>query len=423
MRRFKVIIVGGGPAGALTALSLVHLRPEMAGDILVLEAKEFPREKICGGGVSGRVTRALETLGIDMGELPRIPVSGFSVFCGDDYYTAPFSTGGNYVIRRSVFDRYLLDKVMERGVAVETANRAVGAFYEENRVAVVDRRHNVYHAEVLVGADGVNGRSRQWFGMPHPAPKALLLQTDFPRDPGCEALRDRLIVDYSPCFFDHSGYVWFFPSLDEEGRPVVNAGITGGEYGNRGYVKLRRMFHEIMAHHPEIGSMAPSEIKFKQYPERDYSIRQARCGDRVIFVGEQLGVDSHTGEGLSVCADSAMAAAQEITEALDGGDLSFKRYSRRLMRGDFFPLLLVGKTMWTTRIGPRRPIALSISSIKPSQSRESLLELFAKVYSGCLPPTFVYSPRAAGAIIDRSARYLAGLVRDGWRGFGSEQEP
>src|SRR5665811_1927322 len=55
-----VIVVGAGPAGSSTAAYLA-----MAGlDVLLLEKATFPREKVCGDGLTPRAVRELITLGI-----------------------------------------------------------------------------------------------------------------------------------------------------------------------------------------------------------------------------------------------------------------------------------------------------------------------------------------------------------------------
>ena len=55
-----VIVVGAGPAGSATAAYLA-----MAGlDVLLLEKTSFPREKVCGDGLTPRAVKELITLGI-----------------------------------------------------------------------------------------------------------------------------------------------------------------------------------------------------------------------------------------------------------------------------------------------------------------------------------------------------------------------
>ncbi|MHB1873741.1 MAG: FAD-dependent oxidoreductase, partial [Streptosporangiaceae bacterium] len=59
-----VIIVGAGPAGSTTAYYLAS-----AGlDVLVLEKTSFPREKVCGDGLTPRAIRALTAMGVPMPE-------------------------------------------------------------------------------------------------------------------------------------------------------------------------------------------------------------------------------------------------------------------------------------------------------------------------------------------------------------------
>jgi len=139
----------------MTALSLVRLRPELAGEILILEAKEFPREKVCGGGVSGRVTAALEGLGVSLEGIPRVPVNRFSVYYERKISEPSFGNDKCFVTRRSAFDALLLEQAADRGVEVRMHTPAVGAYRERRGIAVVDRGGRTHRAEVAVGADGV----------------------------------------------------------------------------------------------------------------------------------------------------------------------------------------------------------------------------------------------------------------------------
>ena len=59
-----VIVVGAGPAGSATAFYLAT-----AGlDVLVLEKTHFPREKVCGDGLTPRAVKALTAMGVPLPE-------------------------------------------------------------------------------------------------------------------------------------------------------------------------------------------------------------------------------------------------------------------------------------------------------------------------------------------------------------------
>jgi flavin-dependent dehydrogenase len=56
-----VVVVGAGPAGATTAAYLADRGLQVA----LLEKTSFPREKVCGDGLTPRAVKQLIRLGID----------------------------------------------------------------------------------------------------------------------------------------------------------------------------------------------------------------------------------------------------------------------------------------------------------------------------------------------------------------------
>lgn len=399
MVRRKVIIIGGGPAGTMTALALTHLRPELAPHVLLLEARSFPREKICGGGISGRVVIFLEEMGVALQELAKVPVKSFTICFDQERFHVPFANDKCFVIRRSTFDDYLLQAVRERGVEVRAPLAAIGAYRERDRMAVLDGTGVVHRCQILVGADGVNGRSRLWFGKPHRSRKTLLLQTDFPRDPDAPPLKDSLVLDFTPRRFGRSGYAWFFPSIDMEGAPVVNAGISGGPFASGSIKESRAIFMAMLEAHPEVKNMVPEKLHFRPYPEQDFSPFRNNAGERVLMVGEELGVDAFTGEGLGICAASAAAAAQEIVTALETGNYSFTGYTKRLMRSDFFPLYLIGRPFWLESPASQPSVLFSMATRKADAETENILEIYGKIFSGAVPGRRVFSPYFAKTLL------------------------
>src|SRR6187549_2567201 len=110
MSHFHVAVVGGGPAGAWAALRLARQGARVA-----LVDGSHPREKPCGGGVTGR---ALELVGVGPGEGP---AGGHLI----DAVT--FEAGGRSarvllpdrdylrVFPREAFDRALLQQAVAAG--------------------------------------------------------------------------------------------------------------------------------------------------------------------------------------------------------------------------------------------------------------------------------------------------------------------
>ncbi|MGQ9704501.1 MAG: hypothetical protein ACUVRX_09335 [Actinomycetota bacterium] len=116
------------------------------------------------------------------------------------------------------------------------------------------------------------------------------------------------------------------------------------------------------------------EPRFRAYPERTFIPFPRFSISRVIYVGEQLGVDSLNGGGLGICADSAAAAAGSIVEALGSGDFSFRGYASELYRSPFFPLFLVGATYWPQCMWGQSCFLFSMSTTRPPRVEMNVIE-------------------------------------------------
>lgn len=161
-----MIIVGAGPAGAVTALLLAR-----AGvDVLLLDRASFPRSKPCGDCLSSGATAILRRLGVlDLVVArPHARLRGWRIVAPDgNSFEAgfnvtedtagadPVAAGCALSVERAVLDAVLVQAAIlagarfERQTVIDVARDATGT------VAGVIIRNGVRFAAVTVGADGL----------------------------------------------------------------------------------------------------------------------------------------------------------------------------------------------------------------------------------------------------------------------------
>ena len=154
-----VLVVGGGPAGAAAA---IFLRAR-GHDVLLVDEARFPRDKVCGEGVSPEAWRLLAEMGAD-GDVRALrphPLRGMTLTSPDGTsfsgaYRGPREAG--FAVRRLALDACLLQVARRSGVEVHEGVRATSLIREGARVAGVVTANGAgevpVRARLVVAADG-----------------------------------------------------------------------------------------------------------------------------------------------------------------------------------------------------------------------------------------------------------------------------
>jgi geranylgeranyl reductase family protein len=154
-----VLIVGGGPAGS----ALACLLRRRGHDVLLLDGARFPRDKICGEGISPEAWRLLDLMGASerIHALHPHPLRGMQLtapdgttFCGE--YRGRARPG--FALRRLTLDAALIESARAAGTDVREGTRVTGLVGRSGAVGGVladdGTGSREFLGRVVVGADG-----------------------------------------------------------------------------------------------------------------------------------------------------------------------------------------------------------------------------------------------------------------------------
>ena len=327
----KVLIVGAGPAGSTAAYHLAT-----AGiDVTVLEKTRFPREKVCGDGLTPRAVREMQLMG-----LPHDPAEGWRrnkglrLIAGGRQIEVPWPELSNFpdygLIRtRLGFDEALAAHARAAG-AVILEGHSVSTALTDDAGTVVGARASLlddsgrktgesvdFFADVVLAADGNSTRTAVSLGHEKrdDRPMGVAYRTYFTSPRHEDDWMEGWLELNSPDGKVLPGYGWVFGVGD--GTSNVGLGILNSskEFGKLDYRQVLRDWTAAMP--AEWGFTAENQVG----PIRGAALpmgfnRTPHYSAGLMLLGDAGGmVSPFNGEGISYAMESARFAAEFIVRA------------------------------------------------------------------------------------------------------------
>ncbi len=344
-----VIVVGAGPAGSTTAYHLA----QSGLDVLLLEKTAFPREKVCGDGLTPRAVKQLLAMGIDPDPSDGwVRNQGLRIIGGGMRLELPWPDLASFpdyglVRTREDFDEILARQAQKAGARLHERMAVTGPVLDAlGRIVGVSARPSQpdgtrgdeveFRAPLVVAADGNSTRLSLAMGLRKrdDRPMGVAVRTYYtsPRhdDDWLESWLelwdgDRLLP----------GYGWIFGV----GDGTVNAGLgilnSSTAFGRVDYKDLLRRWLDT----------TPEEWGFREenrtQPIRGAALpmgfnRTPHYTRGLMLVGDAGGmVNPFNGEGIAYAMESGAMAAETIVQALgrptdDARELALAAYPAAL---------------------------------------------------------------------------------------------
>ncbi|MFZ4520675.1 MAG: NAD(P)/FAD-dependent oxidoreductase [Bacteroidales bacterium] len=340
---FDLLIVGCGPAGCTLALHMAAKGYRIG----MIEKEKFPRHKICGDALSGKVLNVMKRIPGNawadfIRQTDKIPSLGIRFTAPNSHSVdVPFSTISEalqhppgYVCKRSDFDQFMFERLRNHSNIRLFEGEAIEQVLTlEDHVLARTPNHEL-RGQVIAGADGVQSVVRRSLVKgPNAAKKHICI--------GIRGYYEQVSglhpENYIELIFLKRllpGYFWIFPStggLANVGFGMLQDRISGQREN------LIHVMNEIIASDPLI---APRFTHAKLAGRQEAhalplaSHRMDRSGNRFLLLGDAAFlVDPFSGEGIGNAMASGEIAAEILGQKFPGNDFSatsLRAYDERL---------------------------------------------------------------------------------------------
>ena len=334
-RQADVIVVGAGPAGSTTAFHLASTGV----DVLLLEKSAFPRDKVCGDGLTPRAVKQLIGLGIDLDAPGWARNRGLRIVGAGHRLELPWPELASFppygmVRTRMDFDEILARHAEKAGARLMERTAVTGPLLDERTGRVIgvtakpvdDQGRKLgdevtYTAPVVVACDGVSARLATSLGLERrdnrPMGVAVRAYYETPRhdDAWMESWLE--LWDGTPGSSNLlPGYGWIFGVGD--GTANVGLGILNTSKAFQA-VDYKDVLRRWLAHTPEpwgvreenrVGRIASAALPMGFNRKPHYTRGMLLAGDSGGMV------NPFNGEGIDYAMESGHIAAETVVQAL-----------------------------------------------------------------------------------------------------------
>ena len=392
MTDFDIIIIGGGPAGAATAIQAARGGASVA----IFEKSSLGRDKVCGDGLTPRAIGALQDLEIDIKGVHKI--TGLRMIAGKTRRELEWPSGGTFpsygaVWTRKELDSHLLETASQSGAKIFYNSEALPMF-DGDQVIGVTCGPDRWSSKLVVAASGAPGKVARMLGTERKTdePYGIAIRTyvESPRhaDEYLEASLAMRDSNGTPI----PGYGWMFPT----GKGTVNLGV-GALSTMKGFRKLNLntlcdIYRDSIADEWEVGP----------YLEKPRAWRlpmtsQKRHGNGWVAVGDAAGlINPMNGEGIDYSLESGMLISDLF---LENPQTASSRYDQII--GERFDGFLRTGRRFSYLIG--HPLILR-SGLRVAVSNQFMANMTLQVMGNLVDNS---TPGAAGRVLRVADKTLA----------------
>lgn len=316
----RILVVGGGPTGAATAIALRRELPDA--HVTLVDKATFPRDKTCGDGLGPGARRVLDGLGLSERlrefHMPMsVAISGPGGV--EAYARGPIMEGrdlAGYVTPRLALDALLLEAARDAGTEVREGVSFEGATAADDGGERVVLSDGAATFDLVVGADGAYSTVRRALGVERPAMAHTHIAmraygtVTHPEKPVSDTLRFDFLESLLPV------YGWVFPLPDDGANLGVGIPVTHLKRQTERHGRTLRDLFDLYVEDLERRGFEVSgleRVAAHQLPHAGARTPMTAPGHAAVLLGDAAAtINPLSGEGIFY----GMAAGVQLAEHL-----------------------------------------------------------------------------------------------------------